>query len=227
MSAQDRGWGPGWPNCQAASIVKVTCGSLGLKLPVRSEIALLIPPLVHELEAARGRPFRPDWSWGYACRAIEGTTTASNHSWGLAIDLDAPENPHMKKSVHGQKHDLRKTFPGGLVLRSTMPDDVQAIAERHGFNWGGTYPNKPDPMHFEFLGTPADAARRASGGRVVQPIRGSTTEVAAGVRTYTVKAGDTLSEIGKRLGVKWRDLAARNNIAGPAFIIRPGQVLFF
>jgi LysM repeat protein len=104
-----------------------------------------------------------------------------------------------------------------------MPDDVQAIAERHGFNWGGTFP-KPDPMHFEFLGTPADAARRTGAPAAVQPVRGGTPPPP---RTYTVKAGDTLSAIGAQLGVKWRELAARNNIAGPKFIIRPGQVLFF
>jgi hypothetical protein len=221
-SAQDRGWGPGWPNCNAANIVKVGCGGLGLKLPVRSEIAQLVPHLVHALEASRGKPFRPDWSWGYSCRAIAGTTTPSNHSWGLAIDLDAPENPHLSAAAHKSAHSLRKTFAGGLVLRSTMPDDANAIAERFGFFWGGRY-NKPDPMHFEFLGSPADAAQRIAKLNGAAPV---AEPVAAG-RTYTVTAGDTLSGIGQKLGVKWRDLAARNDIAGPKFIIRPGQVLFF
>jgi hypothetical protein len=227
VSAQDRGWGQGWPNCQAASIIRVVCGGLGLRLPVRTEIATLIPPLVHDLEAARGQPFRPDWSWGYACRAIRQSTKPSNHSWGLAIDLDAPENPQMSKTKHGEAHPLRKTFPGGLVMRSTMPDDVQAIAAKHGFNWGGLFA-KPDPMHFEFLGTPADALRRASGlAPGVEEHRDEPTPAAGLTRTYTVKAGDTLSQIGQRLGVKWRKLAEDNNIASPDFIIRPGQVLWF
>lgn len=43
--------------------------------------------------------------------------------------------------------------------------------------------------------------------------------------TYTVKSGDTLSKIGKALGVKWQDLAKLNGIRGPLYIIRPGQVL--
>ena len=160
MSADQRGWGPGWPNCQRGSVVTVTCGAAGLRLPVRREIAPLIALLVRDLESARGRPFRSDWSWGFGCRAISGTTTASNHSWGLAIDLDSPENPYILAASHRAAHPLRKTFPGGRVLRSTMPDDVVAIAERHGFYWGGLYRRKPDPMHFEFLETPADAARR-------------------------------------------------------------------
>lgn len=216
MSAQDRGWGSGWPHCQQSKIIRVECGALRLRLPVRSEIARLVPGLVHALEEARGRPFRPDWSWGFACRSIGGSTTPSNHSWGLAIDLDAPENPQMSAAAHKAPHKLRKTFAGGLVLRSTMPDNVGAIAKQHGFHWGGLYRSKPDPMHFEFLGTPADAARLNGGGPVIP-----------GPRTYTVKAGDTLSGIGKRLGVDWRKLAADNNVRPPRFIIHPGQVLFF
>ena len=42
--------------------------------------------------------------------------------------------------------------------------------------------------------------------------------------TYTVVSGDSLSRIGSKLGVSWRDIAAANNITEP-WIIRPGQVL--
>lgn len=43
------------------------------------------------------------------------------------------------------------------------------------------------------------------------------------LRTYTVKKGDTLSAIGKQFGVKWRDIAALNDIPNPDRIY-PGQV---
>lgn len=42
--------------------------------------------------------------------------------------------------------------------------------------------------------------------------------------TYTVKAGDTLSAIGRTLGVDWTDLAAANGIKSP-YVINIGQVL--
>ncbi|MEW2635757.1 peptidoglycan-binding protein [Streptomyces sp. NPDC048389] len=42
--------------------------------------------------------------------------------------------------------------------------------------------------------------------------------------TYTVKSGDTLSGIGKRLGIKWQTLAELNGIRAP-YVIRPGQKL--
>lgn len=43
-------------------------------------------------------------------------------------------------------------------------------------------------------------------------------------RSYMVKPGDTLSRIGARLGVDWRELARINGIANPN-LIYPGQVL--
>jgi len=46
---------------------------------------------------------------------------------------------------------------------------------------------------------------------------------AAAARIYTVVKGDTLSAIGKKFGVNWRDIAAANNIANPD-LIYPGQV---
>ena len=41
---------------------------------------------------------------------------------------------------------------------------------------------------------------------------------------YTVKSGDTLSAIGERHGVDWRDIARINNVDNPDMIF-PGQKL--
>lgn len=45
------------------------------------------------------------------------------------------------------------------------------------------------------------------------------------VNTYTVQSGDTLSGIGKKLGVDWKKIAELNGIDAPKYIIRKGQVL--
>lgn len=171
-NAAELGWGAGWPNCRTDEIVTVVCGGNGLRLPVRKQLAPLIAGLVTELEAARGRPFRPDWSWGFACRPISGTRQPSNHSQGCAIDLDAPENPYATVAVHASPHPLRKNI-AGRTLRTTMPADVVDIARRWGFTWGGLYATKPDPMHFDPAVTPAQAAQltadlRALDGRPQQ-----------------------------------------------------------
>ena len=49
---------------------------------------------------------------------------------------------------------------------------------------------------------------------------GTTSQVS----NYTVKSGDTLSGIGSKLGVNWKDIANLNNISSP-YIIYVGQVL--
>lgn len=53
---------------------------------------------------------------------------------------------------------------------------------------------------------------------------GQTLKVSAPVREYTVKSGDSLSAIGSRLGVKWQDIASKNNIKSP-YTIQIGQKL--
>jgi hypothetical protein len=164
-------WGPGWPTDNSGKMVTVVTGGDGVRLPVRREIGPLVGGLVRDLERGRDKAFRADWSWGYANRAFAGTSTPSNHSWGLAVDLDAPENPYLSADAHRAAHPLRKTFPGGLVLRSTMPDNVEAVARRWGFGWGGRYSRKPDPMHFEFIGSVQDAERLAGESGIRKPPR--------------------------------------------------------
>lgn len=53
---------------------------------------------------------------------------------------------------------------------------------------------------------------------------GGTTSSSSSSRTYTVKSGDTLSEIGQKLGVNWKDIASLNGIGSP-YTIYVGQVL--
>lgn len=52
----------------------------------------------------------------------------------------------------------------------------------------------------------------------------STSNVAKNTTAYTVAKGDTLSGIGEKLGVDWKDIAALNGISSPYSII-VGQVL--
>lgn len=141
--AAARGWG-GPPTGRDRIVTVRTSG--GALLPVNKRVAVLVKMLVRDLEAARGKPFRAGWCWGYAPRLVRGSSSVwSNHAWGLAIDLDAPQNGMGDPGL------------------GTMPKDAGAIARRYGFRWGGSvavggsYITRPDPMHFEFMGTPAQA----------------------------------------------------------------------
>jgi len=64
----------------------------------------------------------------YYPRFIANTTTLSNHSFGLALDLNVPGN---QRGTVGE-----------------MDRDVVAIFEKWGFAWGGDW-GYTDPMHFE------------------------------------------------------------------------------
>lgn len=138
-----RGWGPGWPNCQTGQITTIEVG--GVRLPMRSQVAELTYLLVKETERL-GYDLKTGWCWGFACRAISGTSTPSNHSWGLAVDINAPVNPYTQPR------------------RTDIPPKVVQLWMDYNWRWGGFYNNSgttgpADSMHFEFMGTPEGAKR--------------------------------------------------------------------
>lgn len=147
-TASARGWGPGFPHPRTDRVVTALCGANRVALPVRAEIAPPVQRLVADLKTRHG-PFHSGQCWGFANRAIRGSRTPSNHSWGLAIDLDAPSNP---MTTDPRAHH-------------TIGSYASEMAARHGFRWGGDYAGRKDFMHFEFMGTPASAAALA-GARV-------------------------------------------------------------
>ncbi len=142
-SARSRGWGPGWPGCQTGRLVTVAVPG-GVRLSVRREIAPLVAWLCEET-ARRGYALRSGQCWGFACRSIRGSSSPSNHSWGLAVDLNSLANPM------------------GPSLRTDMPAWMPELWTRHGFRWGGTYATRKDAMHYEYMGTPAGAAAAVAG----------------------------------------------------------------
>jgi hypothetical protein len=94
---------------------------------------LLFPQLVAALQDIQDRGLADEIHPGeyagcYYPRFIAGTTTLSNHSFGLALDLNVPGN--QRGSV-------------GEIDRG-----VVAIFKHWGFTWGGDW-SYTDPMHFE------------------------------------------------------------------------------
>jgi hypothetical protein len=76
-------------------------------------------------------PWANDYSGIYAVRPIRGYPKfPSCHSWGIAIDLEAAENP--------------------LGSQGHMNAGVITIFKKHGFFWGGDFIHRHDPMHFQF-----------------------------------------------------------------------------
>lgn len=140
-TAAQRGWGAGWPSCsgvKTAGTAVVTAAKSGTRFSVHKRIARLVSLLVDETER-RGYLLKPGQCGGYNCRNISGTNSPSNHSWGLAVDINWNDNP------------MRRP------LTTNIPEWMVHLWNRYGFAWGGHYTTTPDPMHFEFMGTPSDA----------------------------------------------------------------------
>lgn len=90
---------------------------------------------------SRGNP--PD-EWGYYVKNIEGSHTISNHASGTAGDYNASEHPMGVPASHNYS-------------TVQIAEIHKILREAHGiFRWGGDYTGRPDPMHFEIVGTPND-----------------------------------------------------------------------
>jgi hypothetical protein len=77
--------------------------------------------------------------WSYENRDVRGGHVKSNHSFGIAIDINALSN------VLGTTGD--------------MPEEVVVQWEAEGGDWGGDW-KRPDPMHFETHLTPEEIRER-------------------------------------------------------------------
>ena len=81
--------------------------------------------------------------------------TRPRRPWRLRGLLRAAEDPAARPAV------AARVGPGGRPqrLRATRSAAARArtarlvrVMEKHGFTWGGRWPTRPDPMHFEYRG---------------------------------------------------------------------------
>lgn len=87
-------------------------------------------------------------------RVIDGTTRLSNHSTGLAIDINPLYNPYVR-TKDGKQNVLPKE---GLRYANRLDDFAYKIDEndlcykafkKRGFTWGGDWNSSKDYQHFE------------------------------------------------------------------------------
>jgi hypothetical protein len=142
-----RGWGSGWPTNRQTDQRVVQARISGARWWLHHEIGPIWRFIVDEAER-RGYlfdhgPEDTDDDWGFSSRPVRGTENdrypvPSNHSWGLAGDIDAQE------------------YPIGQIRRRP-PQWIVDLFEAYGFEWGGRWTKRPDPMHFEFRGSVSEA----------------------------------------------------------------------
>lgn len=172
--ASSRGWGTGWPHCQESKMATARGG--GVAVQVRREVVPLVGALLDATKALGYDPIAAQCG-GFACRSIRGSSTASNHSWGLAVDLNWNRNPM------------------GLPFRSEIPPTVVNLWESAGFYWGGRYKVRPDTMHFEYIGNPASVAANVARVMGVGPVAAAPAVHDHAPGSRTVSKGDKGTDV--------------------------------
>ena len=125
-------------------------GSNGSLATIRSstgkttQVAAIMAPnfqaLIDELEGEYGYEIRS--LGGYVQRNARGSTSPSYHASGLAIDINATQNPMIKPRPEDAPEPYTDMPEGGTGSL------MKALAEKHGLGWGGDWRSSIDAMHF-------------------------------------------------------------------------------
>lgn len=76
----------------------------------------------------------------FSCRAIAGSGRMSNHSYGIALDINSLQNPHCPSNAKCN---------GQNVLITDMHDSrFYDLWTAEGWGWGGNWNSSKDAMHF-------------------------------------------------------------------------------
>lgn len=79
-------------------------------------------------------------------RKVKGYKVLSPHSYGLAIDINPLQNPHVKgKTIQpiNAKYDVK--VPGTIIRDSKLVAEFR----KRGWQWGGLWRSSKDYQHFE------------------------------------------------------------------------------
>jgi hypothetical protein len=105
---------------------------------IHHKLAASLREVFEDIAAQIGRdwtrlpPGAVKFSGSYNYRPIRGSSRASCHAFGAAIDMDAEDNPMNTRGNRG-----------------TMSALVINAFKRQGWFWGGDFKHRQDPMHFQ------------------------------------------------------------------------------
>jgi hypothetical protein len=79
-------------------------------------------------------------------RKVKGYKVLSAHSYGMAIDINPLQNPHIKgKTVQPQKGKYDPKIRGTILRDSKLVNEFV----KRGWQWGGRWRSSKDYQHFE------------------------------------------------------------------------------
>lgn len=110
--------------------------------------------LIDYYDADDERSMEDNNSSSFNFRTISGTNVLSNHSTGMAIDINPLYNPYVKQSENRLlvSPGVGRAFADrSLSFPHKLDHDDICVKEflKHGFVWGGDWENVKDYQHFE------------------------------------------------------------------------------
>lgn len=106
--------------------------------------------LVDEYGADDNTSMRDNNSSAFNYRVISGTDRLSNHSWGVAIDINPLYNPYVRGSliepIEGREYVDRTISHPYMIYKDDL---CYREFIKHGFSWGGDWSKSKDYQHFE------------------------------------------------------------------------------
>lgn len=112
--------------------------------------------LVHKFGGDDSRSMRANNTSAFNCRRTSNGTRLSEHSYGLAIDINPVQNPYVRRNITqpaaGKSFDTpekRRRHQPGLIRKNDVV--VRAFAQI-GWKWGGNWRTLKDYQHFSKSG---------------------------------------------------------------------------
>lgn len=110
--------------------------------------------LIDDYDADDERSMADNNSSAFNYRVISGTSKLSNHSKGLAIDINPLYNPYVHKNTGTEAWEPANAAAytdRSLEFEHKIDeaDECYRIFTEHGFSWGGSWSSSKDYQHFE------------------------------------------------------------------------------
>jgi len=106
--------------------------------------------LVDEYEASDDLSMEDNNTSAFNYRVVEGSTSLSKHSYGIAIDINPVQNPYVKKNIvspeKGKEYLNREDVRKGMIIKG---DPCYKAFTSRGWTWGGEWKTLKDYQHFE------------------------------------------------------------------------------
>lgn len=122
-----------------------------MNLTVNVRLAAEFKAVFEDMVKAKFR-IKASETCAYVWKNIIGTGTVSQHSYGLAIDVNWNDNP----CFYNTDVDVTNGYGGYRPDKNkySVTQKVINIWKAHGFYWGGDWTGKKDTMHFSYTEKP-------------------------------------------------------------------------